>query len=86
MHEDGENEFKNWTLTKNFEWLMGSLQEYICAFSNTNGGTVFVGINDDGKVVGTFCDRMLMDKIRLTTDQIVSPFKYHFLPKNPNNK
>jgi len=50
---------------------MGALQEYICAFTNTNGGTIYLGISDDGKVVGTFCDRNLMDKLCLTLDQIV---------------
>ena len=71
IHEDDEHEFKNWNLTKNFEWLMNSLQEYICAFSNTNGGTIYLGISDDGYVFGTVCDRLLMDKICLAIDQIV---------------
>ncbi len=73
IHEDIEHEFKNWTLTKNFEWLMNSLQEYICAFTNTNGGTIYIGISDDGNVVGTTCDRVLMDRVCLCVDQIVFP-------------
>lgn len=50
---------------------METIQEYICAFSNTNGGTMYIGIADSGMVAGTFCDRTLMDKIGLSIDQIV---------------
>ena len=72
IYEDCEHEFKNWMLTKNFEWIMDSIQEYICAFSNTNGGTIYLGIADNGTVIGTFCDRTLMDRIGLSIDQIVN--------------
>eukprot|EP00826_Nyctotherus_ovalis_P021617 TRINITY_DN1700_c0_g5_i3.p1 TRINITY_DN1700_c0_g5~~TRINITY_DN1700_c0_g5_i3.p1 ORF type:complete len:256 (-),score=69.74 TRINITY_DN1700_c0_g5_i3:407-1174(-) len=71
IYEDSEHEFKNWSLTKNFEWLVDSIQQYICAFSNTNGGTMYLGIADNGTVVGTYCDRVLMDKLGLSVDQIV---------------
>ena len=71
IQEDEEHEFKNWGFTKNFEFLMNSMQEYICAFINTNGGTIYIGIRDDGLVVGVLCDRALMDRIRLAIDGIV---------------
>ena len=70
MHEDTETEFKCWTLTKNFSWVIDLLQEYICAFSNTTGGILYIGIADNGRVVGTFCDRALMDRTALAIDGI----------------
>ncbi len=71
IHEDEEHEFKNWTFTKNFEFLINTLQEYICAFTNTNGGTIYMGIRDDGRVIGVYCDRAMMDRIRLGIDRLV---------------
>eukprot|EP01022_Parablepharisma_sp_SALTPOND_P011254 TRINITY_DN1467_c0_g1_i1.p5 TRINITY_DN1467_c0_g1~~TRINITY_DN1467_c0_g1_i1.p5 ORF type:complete len:327 (-),score=26.49 TRINITY_DN1467_c0_g1_i1:2482-3462(-) len=71
FQEDDEHEFKAWTFAKNFDWLMDTLQEYICAFVNTNGGTIYIGITDDGNVTGAVCDRGVIDKIRLTIDKIV---------------
>lgn len=47
------------------------MQEYICAFVNSNGGTVYIGISDDGRIQGTSVDRALMDKFRLSIDQLV---------------
>ena len=77
FQEDIEHEFKAWTFSKNFDWLMDCLQEYICAFANTNGGTIYVGIADDGCVQGAVCDRAVKDRVRLTIDSIVLRFCYN---------
>ena len=40
---------------QNVEWKQVWRDEYlrwICAFANSTGGVLYVGINDDGKVVG----------------------------------
>lgn len=40
---------------QNIEWKVIWKDEYlkwICAFANTNGGVLYIGIDDDGKVVG----------------------------------
>ena len=71
FHEDEEHEFKAWTFSKNFNMLMDALVEYICAFVNTNGGTIYIGIRDDGYVDGSTCDRVTVDRIRVAVDKIV---------------
>lgn len=72
FQEDEKHEFKSWSFEKTLEGFMHSLQEDICAFANTNGGTIYIGINEQGYVTGSVCDRSAADKIRLIVDQIVS--------------
>ena len=43
-HEDGKTEFKR-------EWAE-SIRKTIIAFANTEGGTLWVGVDDDGTAVG----------------------------------
>lgn len=71
FEEDATHEFKAWTLTKNFEWLINSLEEYVCAFANSCGGIIYIGITDDGHVTGTVCSREIMDKLKLAIDNMV---------------
>lgn len=59
--EDVRNEFKI-KLTDKFE-------EEVISFLNTNGGTIFIGVNDKGNVVGIngnidFIQRKIKDRIR----------------------
>ncbi|RLF04836.1 MAG: hypothetical protein DRJ64_06375, partial [Thermoprotei archaeon] len=37
--------------------------ETICAFSNTHGGTVLVGVSDDGEVIGTNVGRSTIENL-----------------------
>ena len=36
--------------------LPSSLFESVCAMLNRNGGHIFLGVNDDGKVIGVYKD------------------------------
>ena len=59
--EDGRNEFKI-KLTDKFE-------EEVISFLNTNGGNIFIGVNDNGNVVGLngnidFIQRKIKDRIK----------------------
>ena len=59
--EDGRNEFKI-KLTDKFE-------EEVISFLNTNGGNIFIGVNDKGNVVGLngnidFIQRKIKDRIK----------------------
>lgn len=47
------------------------LQEYMCAFSNAEGGTIYLGLKKTGNVSGLFCDRHVLDRIRLIVDNNV---------------
>jgi len=71
FQEDEKHEFMSWSFEKSLEGFMHKLQEDICAFANTNGGTIYIGISDQGHVIGSVCDRSAADKIRLIIDQIV---------------
>ena len=59
--EDVRNEFKI-KLTDKFE-------EEVISFLNTNGGNIFIGVNDKGNVVGIngnidFIQRKIKDRIK----------------------
>ncbi|GIQ80369.1 schlafen family protein [Kipferlia bialata] len=41
-------------------------KRYINAFLNTNGGTIWCGIDDTGRVLGVPCDQHQRDEIRLS--------------------
>ena len=60
MISNGENqhtEFK-YSLDKGD----GEFLESVVSFANTNNGNILLGVNDDGKVVGSFDDPVKMDK------------------------
>ncbi|XP_071084409.1 uncharacterized protein [Haliotis cracherodii] len=43
----------------------------VCAFLNTNGGTVFIGVDNHGNVVGVVGDQQEEDRQRLTINQVI---------------
>ncbi len=47
------------------------IQEYLCAFANSNGGTLFIGVRQSGHIVGAACDRATLDRVRLAIDHAV---------------
>lgn len=55
MPEDQHTEFK--------ESWHDEYTRYISAFCNTNGGTLYIGINDNGKVVGVDAPKKLIEKL-----------------------
>ncbi len=72
MHEDSRTEFE--------ERYSDSLVKTLIAFSNTNGGKIAIGVDDDGNVIGLEdpddvakrCVNAIADKVRpdiaLTTE------------------
>jgi len=51
---------------QNTEWKEFWRDEYlkwICGFANTQGGRIFIGMDDDGKVVGLKNSKKLMEDI-----------------------
>lgn len=57
---------------------------YGCAFLNSGGGSLLVGVRDDGVVCGVSFSHKLEDKTRLQVDLIVKQFKPPLLPYNYN--
>ena len=52
--------------SQNVEYKESWRDEYlkwICGFANAQGGTLYIGINDEGKVVGIKNSKKLMDDI-----------------------
>ena len=44
LFEDSNTEFK--------EVYVNDVKKEVVAFANTEGGTIYIGISDDGKIVG----------------------------------
>lgn len=72
MHESINIEFKHWR-----EIQIENLLNYICAFLNTVGGWIFIGIDDDGIVRGIFLKRRQIDDLRLKLDNNLRKFYPH---------
>ena len=52
--------------SQNIEWKSTWHDDYlkwICGFANANGGSIFIGKNDDGKVIGLGNPKALMEMI-----------------------
>ncbi|XP_025932119.1 schlafen-like protein 1 [Apteryx rowi] len=66
------------------EYLMGTLKhhvrKYVCAFLNSEGGGLFVGVEDTGFVHGVHCGHREEDRIRLLIDSILKGFKPQVFP------
>ncbi|XP_044853926.1 schlafen-like protein 1 isoform X2 [Mauremys mutica] len=66
------------------EYLSGTLKhhvrKYVCAFLNSEGGSLFVGVEDSGFVHGVRCGHKEEDRIRLLIDSILKGFKPQVFP------
>uniref|UniRef100_A0A8C4WI28 Schlafen like 1 n=1 Tax=Gopherus evgoodei TaxID=1825980 RepID=A0A8C4WI28_9SAUR len=66
------------------EYLSGTLKhhvrKYVCAFLNSEGGSLFVGVEDSGFVHGVRCGPKEEDRIRLLIDSILKGFKPQVFP------
>ncbi|MCL2844524.1 MAG: putative DNA binding domain-containing protein [Chitinivibrionia bacterium] len=47
-----------------------SLSAEVCAFANASGGRIFIGVNDNGQVVGTDVSNVARSRIQDTVNQI----------------
>ncbi|XP_060062090.1 schlafen-like protein 1 isoform X1 [Erinaceus europaeus] len=56
------------------------VRRYVCAFLNSEGGSLFVGVEDSGMVLGTRCSRRDEDRVRLLVDSILQGFKPQVFP------
>ena len=82
-HENEKIEFKStWSMNlkhpnkkKDEKLEKDSVLKTICAFLNTNGGTLLVGIDDDGKIFGT------EEEVKKYYDQNYDKFKRHILAR-----
>lgn len=50
--------------------------ETICAFSNTEGGVLYIGIDDSGLVIGVEIGKRTLEKLSNTITQVITPPVY----------
>ncbi|XP_043849763.1 schlafen-like protein 1 [Dromiciops gliroides] len=60
--------------------LKHHVRRYVCAFLNSEGGSLFVGIEDSGLVRGIRCGHHDEDRVRLLVDSILQGFKPQVFP------
>lgn len=77
-YEDRRTEFKSCT-TRGFNVNIAAdlVAPYVSAFLNTEGGTLFYGISDNGRVSGVLLTRKLRDLFVLTMDCNINRFTPH---------
>ncbi|CAO2588821.1 Schlafen-like protein 1 [Lemmus lemmus] len=77
--------------TRNVEFKRGSgeylslafkhhVRRYVCAFLNSEGGSLLVGVEDNGMVQGIHCSHRDEDRTRLLVDSILQGFKPQVFP------
>ncbi|XP_069843202.1 schlafen-like protein 1 isoform X2 [Dipodomys merriami] len=77
--------------TRNMEFKRGSgeylslafkhhVRRYVCAFLNSEGGSLLVGVEDTGLVQGIHCSHREEDRARLLVDSILQNFKPQVFP------
>ncbi|XP_067386885.1 schlafen-like protein 1 [Emydura macquarii macquarii] len=60
--------------------LKHHVRKYVCAFLNSEGGSLFVGVEDSGFVQGVRCGHKEEDRARLLIDSILKGFKPQVFP------
>ncbi|XP_074073872.1 schlafen-like protein 1 isoform X2 [Macrotis lagotis] len=60
--------------------LKHHVRRYVCAFLNSEGGSLFVGIEDNGLVRGIHCSHREEDRVRVMVDSILQRFKPQVFP------
>jgi len=73
--ENMHHEFKHFKITS-IDYIEGLIEKYVTSFLNSQGGTLYLGINDDGLALGIRLDRKLFDEIAIAFDRKLK----HFTP------
>eukprot|EP00112_Aurelia_sp_Birch-Aquarium-sp1_P001280 Seg1133.1 transcript_id=Seg1133.1/GoldUCD/mRNA.D3Y31 product="Schlafen-like protein 1" protein_id=Seg1133.1/GoldUCD/D3Y31 len=60
--------------------LIQHVRKYACAFLNSEGGKLFIGVADNGQVYGVPCNRRQEDATRLQIDGVISKFQPPVFP------
>jgi hypothetical protein len=79
--EDRFTEFKSFS-SFNLKGVIEVLANYISGFLNTEGGTLFYGVRDDGVVIGIKLTRKQRDQLSCTLDSCLNNFRPHISPDN----
>ncbi|KAK2179944.1 hypothetical protein NP493_466g05029 [Ridgeia piscesae] len=60
--------------------LKEHVAKYICAFLNSEGGTLLVGVNDSGEVLGIQCTQHIEDLLRQKMDATIKEIAPQVFP------
>ncbi|NWV35106.1 SLFN8 protein, partial [Grantiella picta] len=71
-------EFKEYSTKCILQYIRKTLPKYVSAFANTQGGYLFFGVDDDGKVTGSHSDVEKEALKQTVADAIGSTSVYHF--------
>ncbi|XP_038052136.1 schlafen-like protein 1 isoform X2 [Patiria miniata] len=63
------------------KYMRRHLAKYICAFLNSEGGSLMIGVDDGGVVQGVCCDHKTEDNVRIMIDQVIHHFDPPVLPQ-----
>lgn len=77
LEEDREHEFKGLQRSKDPVKTISDyyVAEYVNAFLNTNGGIIYFGIENDGRVQGIQLDRSQRDDLRTRISKVINKFQ-----------
>lgn len=77
-----KNKHKSQSLSGNYlhDVFKEDLRKYVCAFLNSGGGTLLVGVDNDGIVQGINCSQKQQDHLQLLVDSILKRFHPPLLP------
>ncbi len=66
---------------------MERIGEIVCSFLNKNGGTIILGVSDNGKIIGIKNVQKYLDQVRKHLFEKISPrFSYSMVKSQINNK
>ena len=71
--ENMQNEFKYFK-SLSISYLEDLIEKYVCSFLNSKGGTLYLGITDDGTVHGIKLTRRNLDEISVAFDRKLKNF------------
>jgi hypothetical protein len=80
MEENRIYEFKSVTSKNPVKAISDSSEDYICAYLNSNGGKLFYGIDDNGKVSGVYLTKEDKDLLRQQINVKVAQIEPHIDP------
>lgn len=80
--ESRHSEFKAGGMVfKERGWLQDTVGKYVCGFLNsTEGGVLYIGVNDSGKVIGFPCTQAQEDDFRLLIDEALKNIEPTIFP------
>lgn len=84
IYEDDMHEFKQFNLTDKAELgdKLRKLSKYLCAFLNSNSGVIYLGVNDEGYVKGSYLTKENKNLVEYELSTMINSFDKHVMENN----